>query len=161
MALHAHDSRPRPSPWGPAAEVVEAACGIAPMMMGEMVENVAQGIDCYSIRQPLGVGGWVAGSACAIVCTAMCTAICGSSSYVLTCVLPCVLPCALPDILPCVLPCALPDVLSFILPGVLLYVLPCVLPHILPLMAGGCTATCTAMYCLPCFAMCIVLSFLL
>mmetsp|Transcript_1276 Transcript_1276/g.2754 ORF Transcript_1276/g.2754 Transcript_1276/m.2754 type:complete len:554 (-) Transcript_1276:595-2256(-) len=36
-------------------EVVEAACGIAPMMMGEMVENVAGGIDCYSIRQPLGV----------------------------------------------------------------------------------------------------------
>ncbi|MEW5318280.1 MAG: hypothetical protein WDW38_009513 [Sanguina aurantia] len=36
-------------------EVVEAACGIAPFMMGEMVENVATGIDCYSIRQPLGV----------------------------------------------------------------------------------------------------------
>ena len=29
VALHAHDPRPRPSPWGPAAEVVEAACGIA------------------------------------------------------------------------------------------------------------------------------------
>jgi hypothetical protein len=38
------------------AEVVEAACGIAPMLMGETVENVAGGIDCYSLRQPLGVG---------------------------------------------------------------------------------------------------------
>ncbi|PNW72254.1 hypothetical protein CHLRE_16g675650v5 [Chlamydomonas reinhardtii] len=36
-------------------EVVETACGIAPYMTGEMVENVAGGIDCYSIRQPLGV----------------------------------------------------------------------------------------------------------
>jgi len=32
-----------------------AACGIAPMLMGETVENVAGGIDCYSIRQPIGV----------------------------------------------------------------------------------------------------------
>ncbi|KAG2434089.1 hypothetical protein HXX76_007817 [Chlamydomonas incerta] len=36
-------------------EVVETACGIAPFLTGEMVENVAGGIDCYSIRQPLGV----------------------------------------------------------------------------------------------------------
>lgn len=36
-------------------EVVETACGIATMMMGETVENVAAGIDCYSLRQPLGV----------------------------------------------------------------------------------------------------------
>lgn len=36
-------------------EVVEAACGIAPYLMGEMIENVASGIDCYSVRQPLGV----------------------------------------------------------------------------------------------------------
>lgn len=36
-------------------EVVEAMCGIAPMLMGETVENVASGIDCYSIRQPIGV----------------------------------------------------------------------------------------------------------
>lgn len=36
-------------------EVVEAAAGIAPFMMGETVENVASGIDCYSVRQPLGV----------------------------------------------------------------------------------------------------------
>eukprot|EP00882_Tetradesmus_deserticola_P005735 GHRQ01006038.1.p1 GENE.GHRQ01006038.1~~GHRQ01006038.1.p1 ORF type:complete len:228 (+),score=82.75 GHRQ01006038.1:200-883(+) len=36
-------------------EVVEAACGIAPLLMGETVENVAGGIDCYSLRQPLGV----------------------------------------------------------------------------------------------------------
>lgn len=38
-----------------AAEVVEAMCGIAPMLMGETVENVAAGIDCYTMRQPLGV----------------------------------------------------------------------------------------------------------
>ncbi|KAF5837385.1 Aldehyde/histidinol dehydrogenase [Dunaliella salina] len=36
-------------------EVVEYACGMAPQLAGEMVENVATGIDCYSIRQPLGV----------------------------------------------------------------------------------------------------------
>ncbi|GIL53861.1 hypothetical protein Vafri_9374 [Volvox africanus] len=36
-------------------EVVETACGIAPYLSGELVENVAGGIDCYSIRQPLGV----------------------------------------------------------------------------------------------------------
>jgi len=36
-------------------EVVEAACGIAPFMAGEAMENVATGIDCISIRQPLGV----------------------------------------------------------------------------------------------------------
>lgn len=37
------------------AEVVEAMCSIAPMLMGETVENVAAGIDCYTVRQPLGV----------------------------------------------------------------------------------------------------------
>lgn len=37
------------------AEVVEAMCGIAPMLMGETVENIAGGIDCYTIRQPIGV----------------------------------------------------------------------------------------------------------
>lgn len=36
-------------------EVVEAAAGIVPLLMGETVENVAAGIDCYSYRQPLGV----------------------------------------------------------------------------------------------------------
>ncbi|GFR48792.1 hypothetical protein Agub_g10740 [Astrephomene gubernaculifera] len=36
-------------------EVVETACGIAPFLTGEMLENVAGGIDCYSVRQPLGV----------------------------------------------------------------------------------------------------------
>ncbi len=35
--------------------MVEAACGIGPLMMGETLESVAGGIDCYSIRQPLGV----------------------------------------------------------------------------------------------------------
>ena len=36
-------------------EVVEMSCGIGPSMMGEVIENVAKDIDCYSIRQPLGV----------------------------------------------------------------------------------------------------------
>ncbi len=38
-----------------SAEVVEYACGIAPQLMGEFVENVSSGIDTYSLRQPLGV----------------------------------------------------------------------------------------------------------
>ncbi|KAK9862868.1 hypothetical protein WJX84_009150 [Apatococcus fuscideae] len=36
-------------------EVVEYASGMARDMMGELVENVASGLDTYSIRQPLGV----------------------------------------------------------------------------------------------------------
>jgi malonate-semialdehyde dehydrogenase (acetylating)/methylmalonate-semialdehyde dehydrogenase len=36
-------------------EVVEHAANIASLMMGETVENVANGIDCYSYIQPLGV----------------------------------------------------------------------------------------------------------
>ncbi len=36
-------------------EVVEHAANIASLMMGETVENVASGIDCYSYLQPLGV----------------------------------------------------------------------------------------------------------
>ncbi len=36
-------------------EVVEHACNIASLLMGETVENVARGIDCYSYQQPLGV----------------------------------------------------------------------------------------------------------
>ena len=36
-------------------EVVEYACSIASLMMGETVENVARGIDTYSLVQPLGV----------------------------------------------------------------------------------------------------------
>ncbi len=36
-------------------EVVEHACNIASLMMGETVENVASGIDTYSLIQPLGV----------------------------------------------------------------------------------------------------------
>ncbi|KAK9856811.1 hypothetical protein WJX84_009835, partial [Apatococcus fuscideae] len=35
-------------------EVVEYASGLARDMMGELVENVATGLDTYSIRQPLG-----------------------------------------------------------------------------------------------------------
>jgi malonate-semialdehyde dehydrogenase (acetylating)/methylmalonate-semialdehyde dehydrogenase len=36
-------------------EVVEFACGIPSLMMGEHLENIARGIDCDTIRQPLGV----------------------------------------------------------------------------------------------------------
>ena len=36
-------------------EVAEHACGIASLMMGETVENVARGIDTYSLVQPVGV----------------------------------------------------------------------------------------------------------
>ncbi|GMN58334.1 hypothetical protein TIFTF001_027428 [Ficus carica] len=36
-------------------EAVEHACGIANLQMGEFVCNVANGIDTYSIREPLGV----------------------------------------------------------------------------------------------------------
>jgi Aldehyde dehydrogenase family len=36
-------------------EVVEHACGMASLQMGEYVANVANGIDTYSIREPLGV----------------------------------------------------------------------------------------------------------
>mmetsp|Transcript_24351 Transcript_24351/g.36537 ORF Transcript_24351/g.36537 Transcript_24351/m.36537 type:complete len:513 (+) Transcript_24351:54-1592(+) len=36
-------------------EVVESSCFIAPSMMGETVEGLAQSVDTYSFRQPLGV----------------------------------------------------------------------------------------------------------
>jgi len=36
-------------------EVVEHACSISSLMMGETVENVARGIDTYSLVQPVGV----------------------------------------------------------------------------------------------------------
>ncbi len=36
-------------------EVVEFSCGIPTLLMGEVLENVARGIDCEAIRQPLGV----------------------------------------------------------------------------------------------------------
>ncbi|KAA8545676.1 hypothetical protein F0562_020873 [Nyssa sinensis] len=36
-------------------EVVEHACGMATLQMGEFVSNVSNGIDTYSIREPLGV----------------------------------------------------------------------------------------------------------
>eukprot|EP00249_Psilotum_nudum_P002180 c15076_g1_i1 orf=377-2068(-) len=41
-------------------EVVEHACNMSTLQMGEFMENVASGIDTYSIRQPLG--------ACAGIC---------------------------------------------------------------------------------------------
>ncbi len=36
-------------------EMIEFACGIPSLLMGESLENVAKGIDCDTIRQPLGV----------------------------------------------------------------------------------------------------------
>ncbi|XP_043711879.1 methylmalonate-semialdehyde dehydrogenase [acylating], mitochondrial [Telopea speciosissima] len=36
-------------------EVVELACGMATLQMGEFVSNVSHGIDTYSIREPIGV----------------------------------------------------------------------------------------------------------
>ncbi|KAF8390186.1 hypothetical protein HHK36_024708 [Tetracentron sinense] len=36
-------------------EVVEHACGMGTLQMGEFVSNVSNGIDTYSIREPLGV----------------------------------------------------------------------------------------------------------
>jgi malonate-semialdehyde dehydrogenase (acetylating)/methylmalonate-semialdehyde dehydrogenase len=36
-------------------EMVEFACGIPSLLMGESMENLARGIDCDTIRQPLGV----------------------------------------------------------------------------------------------------------
>ncbi len=36
-------------------QMVEFACGIPSLLMGETLENVARGIDCEAIRQPLGV----------------------------------------------------------------------------------------------------------
>jgi len=38
-----------------AIENVEHACGMPTLMMGETVEDVAPGIDCETVRQPLGV----------------------------------------------------------------------------------------------------------
>lgn len=36
-------------------EVVEFACGIPQLLKGSFSENVGTGVDCYSVRQPLGV----------------------------------------------------------------------------------------------------------
>lgn len=36
-------------------EVVEHACGMAALQMGEFVPNASNGIDTYCIREPLGV----------------------------------------------------------------------------------------------------------
>jgi malonate-semialdehyde dehydrogenase (acetylating)/methylmalonate-semialdehyde dehydrogenase len=38
-------------------ENIEHACGIPSLMMGDTVEDVAPGIDCETVRQPLGVFG--------------------------------------------------------------------------------------------------------
>jgi malonate-semialdehyde dehydrogenase (acetylating)/methylmalonate-semialdehyde dehydrogenase len=40
-------------------EVVENACGFAPLIMGETLEGLARGLDTYSYRQPLGVSAGI------------------------------------------------------------------------------------------------------
>ena len=40
-------------------EVIEHACSIASLQLGEMAENVASGVDVYNIHQPLGVGAGI------------------------------------------------------------------------------------------------------
>jgi malonate-semialdehyde dehydrogenase (acetylating)/methylmalonate-semialdehyde dehydrogenase len=36
-------------------EMIEFACGVPSLLMGESIENIARGIDCDTIRQPMGV----------------------------------------------------------------------------------------------------------
>jgi malonate-semialdehyde dehydrogenase (acetylating)/methylmalonate-semialdehyde dehydrogenase len=36
-------------------EVVEQACNVAPLLMGDTTENISRGVDMYSFRAPLGV----------------------------------------------------------------------------------------------------------
>ena len=43
-----------------AIENVEVACGIPTMMMGDVSEDIAPGVDEYMIRQPIGVAGIIA-----------------------------------------------------------------------------------------------------
>ncbi|MGH9720434.1 MAG: CoA-acylating methylmalonate-semialdehyde dehydrogenase [Bryobacteraceae bacterium] len=38
-----------------AIQMVEVACGMPSLMMGDSLENVSKGIDCKTIRQPIGV----------------------------------------------------------------------------------------------------------
>ena len=40
-------------------EVVEFACGVPQLLKGEFSENVSQGVDSYSLRQPLGVAAGI------------------------------------------------------------------------------------------------------
>jgi malonate-semialdehyde dehydrogenase (acetylating)/methylmalonate-semialdehyde dehydrogenase len=43
-----------------AIEVVEFACGIPSLMMGESMENIARNVDCETIRHPIGVCAGIA-----------------------------------------------------------------------------------------------------
>ena len=38
-----------------AIQMVEVCCGMPSLMMGDSLENVSRGIDCHTIRQPIGV----------------------------------------------------------------------------------------------------------
>jgi len=42
-----------------AIQMVEVSCGMPSLMMGQSLENVSRGIDCHTIRQPLGVCGGI------------------------------------------------------------------------------------------------------
>ncbi len=41
-------------------QVVEHACNIPSLLMGESVQTIAQDMDCYSMRTPLGVCAGIA-----------------------------------------------------------------------------------------------------
>ena len=41
--------------WHECTEIVEMAGGIGHLIKGEYLENIAADVDCYSIKQPLGV----------------------------------------------------------------------------------------------------------
>jgi len=38
-----------------AIQMVETACGISSLMMGDVIEDIASGVDCQTIRRPMGV----------------------------------------------------------------------------------------------------------
>ncbi len=40
-------------------EMVEFACGLPSLLMGDKLPNVARGVDCETIRLPLGVVGGI------------------------------------------------------------------------------------------------------
>ena len=41
-------------------QMIEVACGAPSMLMGQSLEDIARGIDCESVRQPMGVFGCIA-----------------------------------------------------------------------------------------------------
>lgn len=41
-------------------EVVEQSCNVAPLLLGDTMENISKGVDMYSYRAPLGITAGVA-----------------------------------------------------------------------------------------------------